>query len=340
MSRRCLKFCLVLAVVGGMLTYATGLKAAKLLEYNFSNTLAGPVVDGQPVQAAVPSAPFGSAELLNDVNGLDSQYQFNVWNNSGGPTANYAVESLPAFPANEDASIKSAIGWDGAGLGANGDIFIRAIDGANLNLPGPFSYFARVYHREGNNRNLGDGSNPKQAIISGGARGEFGGWDASTNNIDPSNDFDRLNVQFGTVADGSSAAMANGFGNTGPHIPFGQWFDIAVTFDGDSDADAGNNDEANEMAKVYLNGQLKGTFTGSAVFGTDFGGVFSAILGDTFGNTQWVGTYERYAIWDEVLTDTQVADMSFKRQIPEPTSALLIVLGGMAALAVGRRRNS
>jgi len=324
-----------------MLTYTTGLNAAKLLEYNFSNTLAGPVIDGQPVQAAVPSAPFGSAELLNDVNGIDSQYQFNVWNNNPGPTATYelAGASLPAFPSAENSS-DAALGWDGAGLGANGDVFIRAIDKPNLELFGPFSYFARVYHREGNNRNLGDGSSPKQAILSGGARGEFGGWDASTNNIDPDNDFDRLNVQFGNADSGSSAVMANGFGDTGPHIPFGQWVDIAVTFDGDSDADAGNNDEANETAKVYLNGHLRGEFVGSAAFNTDFGGVFSAILGDTFGNTQFVGVYERYAIWDEVLTDSQVAAMSFKHAVPEPTSGLLALIAGLACLTGHRRRSS
>ena len=320
MSRRCFPFLSVL--LGGALLTVGQLNAEQVFEYNFAETLAGPVSDGQ---VAGPGAPFNSAELLDEVSATDSIFQFNVWNNNEGPTAKYALAgaTLPAGGA-------SWPHWDGAGIGSNGDVFIRAISDT-VELGGPFSVTARFWADGGDNR-TGNGPTPNQTIYSGPNLGSNGAWNVFITDAAVDGVF-RLEVAMGSEAGGSGEAMRNGYNGAGPIIPTQQWVDVGISFNGDADGDAGNNDEANETLEVYINGKLNTTITGSAVFSTNVGGVFQSIFGDGFGNSQFNGFYERYAAWDRVLS----AEEWRGQHIPEPTSGVLF-LTAVAALSLRRKR--
>ena len=233
--------------------------------------------------------PVWAGQLFDDA-GVIGDGQFNTYNGAAGPTANYAVEgqSLPAGPARP--------GWDGFGLEGNGELFVRHISG--VELAGPFIAFARIYHRDGGNMTP-NGPQPQETIFGGANTAQNGGWNVYLTSEDTSDGSFQLEARVGSEPLGSSEAMRNGYNGAGPVIPLNAWTDIAVTFVGDSDGDGGNNDEANETLKVYIDGQLDATIVGSAVFLPNVGGVFSSFFGDGYGNSPFNGYYERLMFWDE-----------------------------------------
>jgi len=114
-----------------------------------------------------------------------------------------------------------------------------------------------------------------------------------------------------------------GFIDTTTALSTGTWYHLAVT-----------NDNVADQTKYYINGVEvpdTGDNTLSDVIFNDM-----RIGSWAGGGRELDGRIDEFAIYDSVLTGTQVANHFAAASIPEPTSALFL-LGGFA-LTVARRR--
>lgn len=104
----------------------------------------------------------------------------------------------------------------------------------------------------------------------------------------------------------------------GTGIVAGEWTHLAVTFDGSFDAE------------FFVNGVSQGTVTGvsAANAGTDVYRIGSR-NGENFD-----GLIDEVRVYDEVLSESAIANLAV---VPEPSSSLLVVLGGMGLLLRRRR---
>lgn len=117
---------------------------------------------------------------------------------------------------------------------------------------------------------------------------------------------------------GSSLFTSNG------SMTAAAWNSIGVTYNGSN------------TIKLYLNGALDTTFTGTiAAFGNQF-----AVLGAYFssGTLQFAGGLDEFSYWTgTTLSDTQMSNLG-NAAIPEPSAAILLVVGGLTVLLFRRRK--
>lgn len=121
-------------------------------------------------------------------------------------------------------------------------------------------------------------------------------------------------------------------GQVGPSLVDGAWHNITLV----RDYGAGASGEI----RSYIDGNLVNTIDINPTDGGDWNmGVNSEAL--TFGdhlNRFTEGSFDDIAIWkDEVLTDAQIADIA-ANGVPEPSSGILLALGGSLLLVRRRTR--
>ncbi len=123
----------------------------------------------------------------------------------------------------------------------------------------------------------------------------------------------------------------NNAGAWGGTVPLNEWVHVALTFD-----------HTSGVAKIYENGIETGTATMPAFTGFSLAEQDTAGIGDFSGGDNPNGLMDDVAVWDETLSETQIANViangAAGYNVPEPATMSLLLLGGLGVLARRRRR--
>jgi len=244
---------------------------AIVLEHHFAlDSTGADTIDG----SKAGTGTFNSA-MLRDESGNNYRGQTIA---DRGSLASYVSSSMAIIP------FPLPPGWDGHALAFSGEKdrnYVRYGSGLDrLTFNGSFSAFARVLY------SAGDGG-----TIMGSAGANNNGWSVLVSNP-------------GVLEVDLRGGLLNVLSGKEPNIANNLWTDIGLIFEG------ATGDDANDTLKVFLNGKLIRTATGAAKFGpAPFGFNFS-IGGDTFGNTPAAIHFERVILWDEAISEVDMAALS------------------------------
>lgn len=243
----------------------------------------------------------GSGSAINDVS-------------NDGNDIDLQLGGSPATPTR-------TTGYNGEGLSFDGDDFVTSItDVTPLDFDADDAFSVAGWFR----RTKEDGGTQKNLLAKMETSGPYPGWFLAWRDEDIGSNQNSILFYMrdneGSTGNGALAVYSNAVDST-------DWIHIAATYDGSSNPSGVN---------FYLNGAVLDTRDSADDLEdndiTDNTAPFN--IGGRNGTGSWVGDADEVGVWNRELSASEIETLT--TIIPEPASALLLALGGLALLK--RRR--